>query len=681
MMFRRVLSLVPVALAASVAAETYTIVVDENSITPDTLEVAPGDTILFDSVCAMRVSTGSSCVPDGILSGISAPPFCSDFQWTIPPLATAELPIFGVSFSENCNENRTALLTVVSGNTLAVPGEYTTIGDAIAAAESGDRITIAAGAYFEHDLLIEKTITLQGEPNPDGSPGVKIDAQQQGRVFELVGGGPAPGEPGLIIMDNLVITGGDVDGHGGGVLVENCSPIFRNCLIVENSCTESGGGVHARRDASDSPWVNAAPRFSSCTIRDNSAQDGGGLYCFGDGFGSGCEPELTGCLIIDNTAIDGIGGLRHVGSGQTTVDGSIICGNYPGQYDGNIDLDNNSCTLSQCLDTDGDGIVDDCEGGDEDGILNVPLEYPTLPLAWLEVSDGDTIAMAAGTYVITEVDELRLEDMSISIIGETNPDGTPAVILDGLNTNNFFYLAILGQGAGQSSIENIHFMRFGSGVGFADNAATIRNCIIEDGYGQTSGLYLRNFQGTVEGCRIINNSGYGFYGGVALFDAPDNPASNVTLVDCVIQGNSGSGPFGSGGCGGVYCDGGTSVDAAAHFIGCIVAGNTSSGTGGIQVLLNWNVTLTDTTVCANSTPEQIVGAWEDLGGNSVGQECPAACPGDIDGNGEVGVDDLLLLLGEYGTDCSSGCDSDLDGDGAVNVDDLLEMLGYYGDTC
>ena len=90
--------------------------------------------------------------------------------------------------------------------------------------------------------------------------------------------------------------------------------------------------------------------------------------------------------------------------------------------------------------------------------------------------------------------------------------------------------------------------------------------------------------------------------------------------------------------------------------------------------------LTNTIVCGN-WPTQIDGNWIDKGGSTVEDICPNDCPGDVDGNGEVGVDDLLWLLGEYATDCSGGCDSDLDGNGEVNVDDLLALLGYYGNIC
>jgi hypothetical protein len=57
----------------------------------------------------------------------------------------------------------------------------------------------------------------------------------------------------------------------------------------------------------------------------------------------------------------------------------------------------------------------------------------------------------------------------------------------------------------------------------------------------------------------------------------------------------------------------------------------------------------------------------------------SCCPGDIDGNGEVGVDDLLALIGAWGV-CSdpANCPADLNGSGAVDVDDLLSLLSAFG---
>ncbi len=55
------------------------------------------------------------------------------------------------------------------------------------------------------------------------------------------------------------------------------------------------------------------------------------------------------------------------------------------------------------------------------------------------------------------------------------------------------------------------------------------------------------------------------------------------------------------------------------------------------------------------------------------------CPEDLDGNGLVGVDDLLMLLAAYGNTCA--CPEDINESGTVDVDDLLMLLAAYGQDC
>ena len=52
------------------------------------------------------------------------------------------------------------------------------------------------------------------------------------------------------------------------------------------------------------------------------------------------------------------------------------------------------------------------------------------------------------------------------------------------------------------------------------------------------------------------------------------------------------------------------------------------------------------------------------------------CAADLDGDGEVKVGDLLILIGDWGP-CSK-CDSDLDNDGEVKIADLLILIGEWG---
>ncbi len=55
---------------------------------------------------------------------------------------------------------------------------------------------------------------------------------------------------------------------------------------------------------------------------------------------------------------------------------------------------------------------------------------------------------------------------------------------------------------------------------------------------------------------------------------------------------------------------------------------------------------------------------------------PTISPADLDCSGDVGVKDLLFLLGSWGP--CDGCLADLDGDHAVGVKDLLFLLGEWG---
>ncbi len=64
---------------------------------------------------------------------------------------------------------------------------------------------------------------------------------------------------------------------------------------------------------------------------------------------------------------------------------------------------------------------------------------------------------------------------------------------------------------------------------------------------------------------------------------------------------------------------------------------------------------------------------------SASIDCDSAqpCPSDVDGDGAVGVADILALIGNWGP-CPSPCSSDVNGDGTVGVNDLLEVVGSWG---
>lgn len=55
------------------------------------------------------------------------------------------------------------------------------------------------------------------------------------------------------------------------------------------------------------------------------------------------------------------------------------------------------------------------------------------------------------------------------------------------------------------------------------------------------------------------------------------------------------------------------------------------------------------------------------------------CPGDFNGDLIADIQDLLILLGEFG--CSESCVSDINGNGHVNSADILDFLTVFGSTC
>jgi peptide-methionine (R)-S-oxide reductase len=95
------------------------------------------------------------------------------------------------------------------------------------------------------------------------------------------------------------------------------------------------------------------------------------------------------------------------------------------------------------------------------------------------------------------------------------------------------------------------------------------------------------------------------------------------------------------------------------------------------------------------TPRASSSATADSPTEPVPLCCAAgACPSDVTGDGEVGVDDLLTLLAAFGAVAPAGSSddewvlwhaallaADINADGAVGVDDLLALLSDYGRSC
>ena len=66
----------------------------------------------------------------------------------------------------------------------------------------------------------------------------------------------------------------------------------------------------------------------------------------------------------------------------------------------------------------------------------------------------------------------------------------------------------------------------------------------------------------------------------------------------------------------------------------------------------------------------------DFNGDGV---CDSFCQEDLNSDGYITIQDILLILSEFG--CTSLCENDINQDGFVTVDDLLQVLSEFGNTC
>jgi len=57
------------------------------------------------------------------------------------------------------------------------------------------------------------------------------------------------------------------------------------------------------------------------------------------------------------------------------------------------------------------------------------------------------------------------------------------------------------------------------------------------------------------------------------------------------------------------------------------------------------------------------------------------CPEDLNGDGNIDLQDLSVLLNNFGSTNATPADGDIDGDGDVDLTDLSSLLNAFGTTC
>lgn len=197
-------------------------------------------------------------------------------------------------------------------------GCHATIGAALAVADPGGVVRVAAGSYVGN-VTIAENVTLEGGWNasftardPALHESVIEPSDETFSVVAIEGsfGDPASSIP---VLDGFTIRGGRADlggNHGGGIRIRDSHATVRNCSVVDNRAALFGGGIWVQR---------GAPRFEHNRIENNVVVGDGAL-------GGGLALE-TGNVMIDvienvfaENSIDGTagqGGAIHAASGTS----------------------------------------------------------------------------------------------------------------------------------------------------------------------------------------------------------------------------------------------------------------------------------------------------------------------------------------------------------------------------
>lgn len=185
-----------------------------------------------------------------------------------------------------------------------------------------DKVTIFGPESARLTISAEGNDPTPEENNGDGSRiFVLKNVKRPGELFSL---GTFPS----LDISNLRLTGGDVDGPGGAILVPRGTFVVNsngasisNVLIVDNHATERGGAISV-----DSGYL----KVSNSTISGNtSAADGGGISAHL--FSALLDSGLTRGLIVENSTISqnsaSSGGGLSLLAGGAAVENSVIAEN------------------------------------------------------------------------------------------------------------------------------------------------------------------------------------------------------------------------------------------------------------------------------------------------------------------------------------------------------------------
>ncbi len=269
--------------------------------------------------------------------------------------------------------------------------------------------------------------------------------------------------------------------------------------------------------------------------------------------------------------------------------------------------------------------------------------YCSIQTAIDNAVDTDEIVVAEGTYF----ENINFLGKAITV-RSTDPTDPVVVMATIINAGGSGTVVTCDSGEGVDTVLSGFVITggttspgaFGGGMrNISSSSPTVSNCTFIGNFAGSGGGGMYNLSSSpkVTNCAFIGNSS-ARGGGMAQFGA------RATVINCTFSGNTASSEGG-----GIYIQIG-----AVIVTNCTFTGNTANNSGGGIFVVRGAIGagVMNTGFC-NNTPDAIDGFYFDEGGNSL-LYCPPpipvpdTCPADIDGDGNVGINDFLDLLAAWG---------------------------------